>query len=583
MDEVELHRRRDPTSDRPKTSVTEVPELEGGAADDEACRDTCPTLGSTRLERLYWHLTKPVHACTLCMFRVLVGYSLILQKEKILRELSKLQYSAILFSYPGLDFVTLPTPATVDLLVATMQVLGHLIMVGVCTRWACVGYAVIFFWWQHLDQSYTNTHFYFELHLCAALTVVRASDMFSFWHAVHWVLSKAGCFTARLESPTLQLRAQVPHWHLLLMQVLCVIPYAGGCLAKLNANWLLHGGLLPIALPRRIPWHGLGSKPLVQMGMAWTGTVFDGAIGPLLFWRRARYMVAFPTALVFNTINKLVFGLGSFPYIMMASLVLFLEPQTCARVLRLWMPVSRGGTPRPRRAPCLLALLSLYLAMHVALPLRHLAFPSLPEWTEEGHLYAWHMKQRTKRGNVILKALVSRRGAGPSEERDLGPPARTTLIVDPFYDDFTQDSGRLMARPVAFLKYVHHIHHLLKRANWSVHSIHADACISLNTHPPQAFTNTSTDIKDTYSDLRCLFCFRSSVPRVVLPFTPRRECSPAMLRYRKSLQQDQVQDAARERLLRLYQDAGFALRGDGAVMWRGELAAHSWNRVLVSS
>lgn len=45
-------------------------------------------------------------------------------------------------------------------------------------------------------------------------------------------------------------------------------------------------------------------------------------------------------------------------------------------------------------------LLVAWVAVQLTLPLRHLAIPGSPSWTEQGHRFAWHMKLRDKAGTL---------------------------------------------------------------------------------------------------------------------------------------------------------------------------------------
>ena len=54
----------------------------------------------------------------------------------------------------------------------------------------------------------------------------------------------------------------------------------------------------------------------------------------------------------------------------------------------------------PRCSPVVLKFLALYVSWQLILPLRHWLYPGSVSWTEEGPLFAWHMKLRSKSGRV---------------------------------------------------------------------------------------------------------------------------------------------------------------------------------------
>ena len=147
-------------------------------------------------------------------------------------------------------------------------------------------------------------------------------------------------------------------------------------------------------------------------------------------------------AVIFNVSNKLMFGIGVFPYAMISSLCLFLPPNApaslcaflinggsdssrkSARILepekRRRSPLSAAQAGGPTRAGWIgLGISAGFVVLQLALPLRHaFLYSGNPSWHEEGHLHAWHMKLRSKQGTVLLKLIV-------------GPPAPPAAPMTP--------------------------------------------------------------------------------------------------------------------------------------------------------
>ena len=69
--------------------------------------------------------------------------------------------------------------------------------------------------------------------------------------------------------------------------------------------------------------------------ISWGGLAFDAGIVPLLFSRPLRLPFGVAGSLMFNGMNKTMFGIGIFPYAMLGSLLLIFEPCFFARLLRL--------------------------------------------------------------------------------------------------------------------------------------------------------------------------------------------------------------------------------------------------------
>lgn len=67
---------------------------------------------------------------------------------------------------------------------------------------------------------------------------------------------------------------------------------------------------------------------------------------------------------------------------------------------------ATGITPDAGRSSTTLqrvtvALLAVFVAIQIGMPLRHHLDPGDVAWTEEGHRYSWRMKLRSKSGNVV--------------------------------------------------------------------------------------------------------------------------------------------------------------------------------------
>jgi hypothetical protein len=86
--------------------------------------------------------------------------------------------------------------------------------------------------------------------------------------------------------------------------------------------------------------------------------------------------------------------------------LLFLPPNWPRRVFN-WpaSPVAATEATAPT-APQLnhtaLVLLAAYLAIQCLLPLRHWLYPGNPSWTEQGHRFAWHIRQLDAGKRIIF-------------------------------------------------------------------------------------------------------------------------------------------------------------------------------------
>jgi hypothetical protein len=279
----------------------------------------------------------------------------------------------------------------------------------------------------------------------------------------------------------------VPRWHLLLFRLQIVLVYAFAGLAKLSSSDWLRG--YPIRELARLSYDAafedvIGVPPppgssrilpeLFTFFIAGGGVVFDCLVGPaLLGWagRRARRAALWCSA-AFHGCNFFLFEIGVFPFLMLATSVLFLEededgaarmdvdpkrkkrgpagdPRRAGDPRPLAVPVPRTANPLGWRATLATLIFCAHFCAQTVLPLRHYAYQktyvqltgvdaaSEPmygdprrvhvNWTGLGELWAWRMMLTSKRCDGAFRVTF--------EDAELGSTKRTTrrraAIVSP--------------------------------------------------------------------------------------------------------------------------------------------------------
>ena len=206
---------------------------------------------------------------------------------------------------------------------------------------------------------------------------------------------------------------------LLRFQVGVVYAFAG--LAKLHGDWVGRGLPLRLWLPARadLPLVGpLLAEPATAHVLSLAGAAFDLAVVPLLLWRRTR-RVAWLVVVAFHVTTWALFPIGVFPWLMIGASTVFFEPdwprraRTRLAAASARLPGSRGGgrtiaVPRPRspsspvRTRLAWVAAAAWVAMQLALPLRHLAYPGDHRWTGQGYRFAWNVLLTEKAGSVAF-------------------------------------------------------------------------------------------------------------------------------------------------------------------------------------
>jgi len=390
-----------------------------------------PRESNSREPQLLERAFQPIDNASLAFFRIAFGAILLWEVWRYfslgLIELTFLR-PEFRFTYHGLAWLPMWPGAGLYLHFAVLGCLAFLVMVGFWYRGTSVALWLAFTYVALLDKTQYLNHFYLVSLLGLLLIFVPAHRAWSL-DAYYW--PEVAADTA-------------PAWSLWVLRFQVAVPYVFGGLAKLNADWLA-GQPMQLWMSRMehvrewVPWFGEHWLALV---FSYGGLVLDLAVVPLLLWRRTRAF-AFAWAVAFHVTNSIMFQIGIFPWLMIAATTLFFEPDWPRRVVDWFAPVRRGkhrlkaptngrhskaptsgrgqlptasakaladggdhspNTPTTGRGyPA--ALLALYVAVQVLLPFRHLLYPGLVDWTEEGTHFAWRMMLNDKQAAVQFVAI----------------------------------------------------------------------------------------------------------------------------------------------------------------------------------
>ncbi len=321
------------------------------------------------MQKIQSILLRPVSSKVLGLFRILFGLCLVYEIFYYLQiDLINLglRQPLMLFPYKGLEWIQ-PLPGKgMEVLVFLLLISAICITAGFLMRIASlvflIGFSYIFF----LDKSLYNNHLYLFLLLLIILIITDTDAAFSFDKRKH--------------------KAMIPFWQLMIFQFQIIIVYFYGGLAKLNPDWLVMHQPVKILTD--------STDGFQTYIMIYGGLIFDLLIGFALLWKPTRAF-AFMAALVFNILNAVIFNdIGIFPFFMMASLVLFVDPvkvdswfkkghlkkkdTNVSHVFRLNKPVQ--------------AFLLLYILFQVLFPFRHLRYKGNVDWYGEAQRFSWRMK-----------------------------------------------------------------------------------------------------------------------------------------------------------------------------------------------
>lgn len=380
------------------------------------------------------------------------------------------------FTYFGMGWVPQPGPGAMRVLLLAVAASGVTVALGWRTRASALALAVTFGWVEMIDAT-TYLNHYWLLTLLAVLSVVAPVG-------ARWSLD------ARRHGP----RDVALGWvWLLRFQIGVVYVFAG--LAKLQHDWLVDALPLRLWLPARahLPVVGpLLREPVTAHALAVAGAVYDTTIVPALLWRRTR-PVAWLAVVGFHVATWVLFPIGVFPWVMIATSTVFFDPDWPGRAagwLRLQArtpaapiePVGRTDrrpVPALARRRLLVGAAGTWVVVQLALPLRHLAYPGDHRWTGQGYRFGW---------NVML---VERTGSTTFIVTE--PATGRTWTADP-EQLYTPAQIRVMnGEPDLILQAAHAIAAEERALGHDV-EVRVDAWLSFNGRPAQRWIDPQVDL-----------------------------------------------------------------------------------------
>ena len=427
-----------------------------------------PPASETPLAVFRRRLFAPVDIAILVYFRIFFGLILLWEVKRYFAADWIGRYwiePTFLFKYYGFEWVR-PWPGIgMYLHFLGLGAAALCMVLGLFYRVAAVLFFVGFTYAFLLEQTRYLNHFYFVCCLSFILMFLPAHRAFSLdaWRRPQMRVDTA------------------PAWTLWLLRAQVGIVYFYGGIAKIDTDWLA-GWPLRMWLADSRDLFLIGpylATPWAPYFFAWGGMLFDLLIVPALLWPKTRW-IAFLVAVGFNFTNDNLFEIGIFPWMMIAGSALYFDPSWPRRIFNRW-PDPTGivshVSAHPRR---ITALLTLYMAVQCLLPLRHLLYPGDADWTEEGHLFSWHMKLRDKEG--VAAFFITDLARGETWEADLE-------------DDLTErQAEKMAARPEMVLQFAHHLARKARDAGRGPVSVHAEVYASLNGRKPQRLIAPDVDL-----------------------------------------------------------------------------------------
>jgi len=372
------------------------------------------------------------------------------------------------FKYYGFDWVQAWGGDGMYYHFVLLGILAVCITIGFWYQLSTILFAIAFSYIFLLDQARYLNHFYLVILFSAILIVVPAQNNFS--------------VDARLQTKFRKI--SVPAWSIWLLRIQLEIILIHAGLVKLNPDWLqLQPLSLWLAKRSDLPVLGPLFTQEWAIAIAAYGVIVLHLVGaPLLLWKKTRLFI-FLIYFAFHILNHFVFSIGIFPWFTLFATLLFFDPDW-PKQFRTWIrsfrnkqtvlseysapPLQRSHTlPIPITRYAIYAMLSLWISTQICIPLRHWLYQGDVSWTEEGHLFAWQMKLRTKTGLVQYYVV--------------DPSSGKSFTVNPENLLTKRQTRKMSTRPDMILQFAHYLRdHWAKKQGIENPEVYVNAIASLN-------------------------------------------------------------------------------------------------------
>jgi hypothetical protein len=442
------------------------------------------------------YFQKTTHAAPLAVFRVTLGLLLF---ASMIRFWSKGWIEELyinpkyFFSFYGFEFVKPLGPYTY-LLFIVCAVSALFVAIGLFYRLSATTLFLSFTYIELMDKSTYLNHYYFISLVCLLMIFLPAHAYFS----VDAYRRKS------LAADT------IPSWTLDSVKLLVAILYVFAGLAKINSDWLLEAQPLRIWLPAKndLPIIGpLLNYVWVAYVFSWFGCLYDLFI-PFLLIKKSTRIFAYGAVIVFHIVTSILFPIGMFPYIMIATALIFFSAEFHEKIISAicnlfsLRPVPVSTTLyqyTPRTSMVLRTFLIIFFAAQLILPFRYLLYPGELFWTEEGYRFSWRVMLMEKAGYAQFK-VKDKKGR--------------YVIVDNSVFLTPLQEKMMSTQPDMMIQYAHILRDHYTKEGFESPQVFADAYVTLNGRLGRPYIDINTDlasVEDSFARKSWILPFENDI------------------------------------------------------------------------
>lgn len=386
------------------------------------------------------------------------------------------------FPFYGFDFVR-PLGDLTYVLFAACAISALFVAIGFYYRISSIALFLTFTYIELIDKSNYLNHYYFISMICLVMIFLPAHVYFS--------------IDARRNKELLS--DQIPNWCIDSIKLFVCIVYVLAGVAKINSDWLLEAQPLRIWLPAKndLPLIGsLFNYLWVAYAFSWLGCIYDLSI-PFLLLKKSTRVLAYSAVIIFHTLTAILFPIGMFPYIMIATALIFFSSQfhmaiigklgQLLNVSKEFLNPSVVYKYSNVRSKVLLTALGIFVLFQTIIPLRYACYPGELFWTEEGYRFSWRVMLMEKAGYA---------------EFTVKDADGTQVIVDN-KEFLTPLQEKMMAtQPDIILQYAHILRDHYSKQGFESPKVYVDSYVALNGRMGKPLVDPNTDLASQKESFR---------------------------------------------------------------------------------
>jgi hypothetical protein len=429
------------------------------------------------------YLQKTTSAAPLAIFRIALGLLLF---ASIVRFWAKGWIDELyvrpthFFSFYGFEFIR-PLGDYTYLIFIICGISALFFAIGLFYRYSATALFLSFTYIELMDKSTYLNHYYFISMICLLMIFLPANAFFS-------------VDASRRRALQTEI---IPVWCVDSIKVFVALLYIFAGLAKVNSDWLLYAQPLRIWLPAKndLPLIGnIFNFEWVAYVFSWFGCLYDLTI-PFLLWKRSTRAYAYAAVIVFHVLTSILFPIGMFPYIMIATALIFFSAEFHNRIIvavakALRLPTYTEGAPfvfSGIAGKITRGFLITFFAIHLALPFRYMLYPGELFWTEEGYRFSWRVMLMEKAGYAQFTV-----------KDDDGKFA----VVDNSRFLTPLQEKMMATQPDMILQYAHILRDQYRLMGFKSPRVFVDSYVTLNGRLSRPYINSLTDLareKDSFA------------------------------------------------------------------------------------